>query len=89
MYQCIKMYEVCRLGGYGPGNAPSRKFGISGLPRLFLVRIKEQELDNLLQNAAIVLAIESLRLRHSQIWRRRGSAIRCELTERALSQHGF
>ena len=39
--------------------------------------------------AAIVLAIESLHSRHSQIGRRRGSTITRELAEHALSQHGF
>jgi hypothetical protein len=36
-----------------------------------------------------VLAIESLRSRHSQIGRRRGSTITRELAERELSQHEF
>ena len=46
---------------------------------------KKQALDDMLQNTAIVLAIESLCSRHSQIGRRCGFAVGHECAEHSLS----
>ena len=52
-----------------PSSLPPGKFGILGLQRLFLMQFlgKNQALDDMLQNTAIVLSIESLCSRHSQL----------------------
>ena len=48
--------------------------------------VKKQALYDLLQNTAIVLAIEALRSRHSQIERSHGSAVGHERAGHAHSQ---